>query len=310
MRHRRPADALGVAALLDDPGQVGGDERPQGHPDGRVDQDGHLVGVGAGQQGGVGHGPIQASARGPRATGLRPPGGRPDVGRFAGAAPAHYPGAVTRTDPAAAASAVPATTEPAAPAVDGPLLPDADDADAHRPKDSSGVPVTTAPTRWVRRTEGSTSPMSGVLLNILLILLFIVVGGVFAAAELALVSLRDSQVKQLAHPRQKGPARGQAHGEPQPLPVRGPDRRHALGFLSAAFGAATLADDLSPVLQPLGLARGLADTVALVLITVAISYASIVLGELAAKRLALQRAESVALMWRRSWTGSPGSPGR
>ena len=41
--------------------------------------------------------------------------------------------------------------------------------------------------------------MSTVLLNILLILVFIVIGGVFAAAEMALVSLRESQIRQLAH---------------------------------------------------------------------------------------------------------------
>ena len=67
------------------------------------------------------------------------------------------------------------------------------------------------------------------------------------------------------------------------------------GFLSAAFGAATLADDLSPLLQRTGLAKPVADTVALVLITIVIAYASIVLGELVAKRLALQRVEGVAL---------------
>ena len=40
--------------------------------------------------------------------------------------------------------------------------------------------------------------MSNVWANIALIALFIVIGGVFAAAEMALVSLRDSQVRQLA----------------------------------------------------------------------------------------------------------------
>jgi putative hemolysin len=68
-----------------------------------------------------------------------------------------------------------------------------------------------------------------------------------------------------------------------------------MGFLSAAFGGATLAGDLSPVLQDRGMGERVADTVSLVLITVVISYVSIVLGELAAKRLALQRAEGFAL---------------
>ena len=50
------------------------------------------------------------------------------------------------------------------------------------------------------------------------------------------------------------------------------------------------------MLQRLGLSASVAATVALVLITIVISYLSIVLGELTAKRLALQRTESVALM--------------
>ena len=63
------------------------------------------------------------------------------------------------------------------------------------------------------------------------------------------------------------------------------------GFLSAAFGAATLADEFAPVLESWGLPHGLSTTVALISITLAISYLSLVLGELAPKRLALQRAE-------------------
>jgi putative hemolysin len=67
------------------------------------------------------------------------------------------------------------------------------------------------------------------------------------------------------------------------------------GFLAAAFGADKLSDDLVPQLERLGLSSGVADTLSLVLITIVISYVSIVIGELTAKRLALQRAEGVAL---------------
>ncbi len=67
------------------------------------------------------------------------------------------------------------------------------------------------------------------------------------------------------------------------------------GFLSAAFGGATLRDELAPVLERLGLNEAVAKTLALVLITIVISYVSIVVGELTAKRLALQRAEGFAM---------------
>ncbi|MFL6028322.1 MAG: CNNM domain-containing protein, partial [Friedmanniella sp.] len=46
--------------------------------------------------------------------------------------------------------------------------------------------------------------MNGVLVNIALILLFIVIGGIFSGAEMALVSLRESQVRQLAHRGKRG----------------------------------------------------------------------------------------------------------
>lgn len=138
--------------------------------------------------------------------------------------------------------------------------------------------------------------MNGVVLNILLILLFIVVGGVFASAEMALVSLRDSQIKQLAHRGKRGQTVARLTANPNRFLSAVQVGVTLSGFLSAAFGAATLAGDLSPVIQRIGLTPDVSDTVALVLITIAISYASIVLGELAAKRLALQRPEGIALM--------------
>jgi putative hemolysin len=138
--------------------------------------------------------------------------------------------------------------------------------------------------------------MSTVLLNTLLILFFILVGGIFAAAEMALVSLRESQVRQLAHRGKRGQTIARLTEQPNRFLSAVQIGVTLCGFLSAAFGGATLSDDLAPVLQRLGLSARVAAIVALVLITMVISYLSIVLGELTAKRLALQRTESVALM--------------
>ena len=137
--------------------------------------------------------------------------------------------------------------------------------------------------------------MNETLLNIVLILIFVLIGGVFAAAEMALVSLRESQVKALAHRGKRGETVARVAANPNRFLSAVQIGVTLMGFLSAAFGGATLADALSPHLQDLGLPEGVAGTVALVLITVLISYVSIVLGELAAKRLALQRAETFAL---------------
>lgn len=128
-----------------------------------------------------------------------------------------------------------------------------------------------------------------------LILLFIVIGGVFAAAEMALVSLRDSQVKQLATRGKRGRAIEDLTSNPNLFLSAVQIGVTLAGFLSAAFGGATLADRLSPVLVGWGVPEGAAGTISLVVITVVISYFSIVVGELTAKRLAMQRAEGFAL---------------
>jgi len=138
--------------------------------------------------------------------------------------------------------------------------------------------------------------MSTVLLNIALILVFILIGGIFAAAEMALVSLRDSQIRQLANQGKRGQIVARLTENPNRFLSSVQIGVTLAGFLSAAFGAATLSGDLAPVLQRLGLSAGVASTVALVLITIVISYLSIVFGELTAKRLALQRSERVAML--------------
>nr|NLI50872.1 HlyC/CorC family transporter [Propionibacterium sp.] len=138
--------------------------------------------------------------------------------------------------------------------------------------------------------------MSPTVANILLIFLFILVGGIFAAAEMALVSLRDSQVRALSTRGKRGAAVAALAANPNRFLSAVQIGVTLSGFLSAAFGGATLAEDLEPVLRSVGVPAGVAGPLALVTITVVISYFSIVLGELASKRLAMQRAETVAMM--------------
>ncbi|CAL8967562.1 hypothetical protein PROP_00069 [Propionicimonas sp. T2.31MG-18] len=137
--------------------------------------------------------------------------------------------------------------------------------------------------------------MSPIVGDILLIFLFIIIGGVFAAAEMALVSLRESQVKQLATRGKRGQTVAHLTADPNRFLSAVQIGVTLAGFLSAAFGGATLADSFGLVLGGWGVPDGVAQTLALVLITIAISYFSIVLGELTAKRLAMQSAESFAL---------------
>lgn len=138
--------------------------------------------------------------------------------------------------------------------------------------------------------------MSSVWLNSSLILFLVILGGFFAAAEIALVSLRDSQIRNLAQRGKRGETVARVAADPNRFLSAVQIGVTLMGFLSAAFGGATLAAQLSPLLERAGLSEPLAELVALVAITLVIAYFSIVLGELVAKRLALQRAEGTALL--------------
>lgn len=139
--------------------------------------------------------------------------------------------------------------------------------------------------------------MSDVWLNIVMVVAFVLIGGAFSGAEIALVSLRESQVRAMA---ENGGRRGKAV---QRL-LSDPNRFLAAvqvgvtlaGFFSAAFGASTLSEPFAAWLVELGVQEGLAGTLAFVLVTIAISYLSLVVGELTPKRLALQRAEGFSLL--------------
>ena len=137
--------------------------------------------------------------------------------------------------------------------------------------------------------------MSGTLANIGLVVVFVLIGGVFAAAEISLVSLRDSQVRALAPRGKRGRTVAELNADPNRFLAAVQVGVTLMGFLSAAFGGATLSGDLAPALQGWGVPEGAAAPAALVLVTIAISYLSLVLGELAPKRLGLQRAEAFAL---------------
>ena len=137
--------------------------------------------------------------------------------------------------------------------------------------------------------------MDGIALNIALVLVFVLIGGYFAASELALVSLRDSQVKRLAERGKRGVRVARLREDQSRFLAAVQVGVTLAGFFSAAYGGSTLTVPLTDGLLAWGLPDGLADVVALVVVTAVISYFSLVLGELVPKRIALQRAEAVSL---------------
>ena len=131
-------------------------------------------------------------------------------------------------------------------------------------------------------------------LNIVLVLVFVLIGGVFAATEMALVTLRESQIKVIA-------ARGR-RGEKVASLARNPNTFLAAvqigvtvaGFASAAYGASAISPSVAPLFVAVGLSQPLSLTLATLVLTLLIAYLSLVLGELVPKRLALQRNAAFA----------------
>jgi putative hemolysin len=138
--------------------------------------------------------------------------------------------------------------------------------------------------------------VSDVWLNIVMVVVFVLIGGAFSGAEIALVSLRESQVRGIAEQGRRGQSVQQLLSNPNRFLAAVQVGVTLAGFFSAAFGASTLAAPVAHWLESRGLTQGVAETLALVLVTIAISYLSLVVGELTPKRLALQRAEGFALI--------------
>jgi putative hemolysin len=139
--------------------------------------------------------------------------------------------------------------------------------------------------------------VSDVWLNIVMVIAFVLIGGAFSGAEIALVSLRESQVRALAETGRRGQALNKLLRDPNQFLAAVQVGVTLAGFFSAAFGASTLSTPLADWgVSGLGLSRSLADPLAFVAVTIAISYLSLVVGELTPKRLALQRAEGFSLI--------------
>ena len=131
---------------------------------------------------------------------------------------------------------------------------------------------------------------SDTLVNLLLVLLFVVIGGVFAGTEMAIVSLRESQIRRIERSGRTGARTAALVRDPNLFLSAVQIGVTVAGFFSSAYGASTLAPDLAPLIERAGLSGPAAQTVALIGMTLVIAYLSLVFGELVPKRLAMQRS--------------------
>jgi putative hemolysin len=144
-------------------------------------------------------------------------------------------------------------------------------------------------------TSGHDGSMNGdLLLNIVLVVIFVLIGGVFAATEMALVTLRESQVNALAARGRRGEKVAELSRNPNTFLSAVQIGVTVAGFASAAYGASSIAPSVAPLLISWGLDEAAAATVATIALTLVIAYLSLVLGELVPKRLAIQRNAAFA----------------
>ncbi len=137
--------------------------------------------------------------------------------------------------------------------------------------------------------------IEGVLQSIAIVLGLIALGGIFAAAEIALISLRESQVKQIAVKGKRGARVFKLSKNPNRFLAAVQVGITLCGFLSAALGAEQLGKYVIPELEGVGISSQYSEIISIVAITLVIAYISLVFGELVPKRLALYKSESIAL---------------
>lgn len=147
--------------------------------------------------------------------------------------------------------------------------------------------------------EENTLPEDPLLPQILILILLILLNAFFAAAEMAIVSLSEGKMRKLAEEGDKKAAKLLKL-------IQQPDNFLSTiqigitlaGFLASAFAADSFAerlvrwlvDDCGVKILP----EGTLNVVAVVIITLILSYFTLVIGELVPKRLALKKAEGVA----------------
>lgn len=138
---------------------------------------------------------------------------------------------------------------------------------------------------------------SRLLFEVIILFLLIMLNGVFALAELAIVSARRERLQMLVDSGNSGAAIAlRMSQEPTALLSTVQVGITLIGILAGAFGGAALTDELSQLIEPLPVIGPYSRTIALGLVVGTITFFSVVLGELVPKRLALRNPERIASM--------------
>jgi putative hemolysin len=138
--------------------------------------------------------------------------------------------------------------------------------------------------------------MPSVMLEGLVVVLLILLNGIFAMSEIAVVSARKTRLRQWA---EEGNAKARAAldlaNNPNQFLATIQIGITLVGILAGAFGGATIAKELSVILNDISWLAPYSDPLSLVLVVVVIAYLSLIVGELVPKRLALNNPERLAM---------------
>lgn len=130
--------------------------------------------------------------------------------------------------------------------------------------------------------------------NIALIVVFLLFGSIFAATELALVNLRSSQLDRMETQDARGKRVAKIARDPNTFLSTLQIGVTLSGFLSASFGESAIAPHIVPIVKSWGVPDHVAGPLTTIVLTLIISYFSIVISELVPKRIAMQRSEQIA----------------
>jgi len=142
------------------------------------------------------------------------------------------------------------------------------------------------------------------IVGIVVIFALIVANGLLSGAEIAVVSVRPSRLEILLDEK-RGSAKAlwRLRQDPERFLATVQVGITVIGATAAAFGGASFAEDLTPILARVSWIGESAEEVALIAIVAVISYLSLVLGELVPKSLALRHSEGYALLVARPLLG-------
>ena len=147
---------------------------------------------------------------------------------------------------------------------------------------------------------GAAGVIMDIIIKLVLLLILIVVNAYFAMSEIAIISLNDNLMEKMAEDGNKKAKQivkltSNASNFLSTIQIG----VTLAGFMTSASASQSFATMLTDWIMKLGVSpsyEGLVNSVSVIIITIIISYFSLVLGELAPKRMAMQKPEKIAFL--------------